>query len=166
MKSDESCLPDGKAGLSADRGIGLILVMGIFVILGTIAVALVTMSVSQMKLSHYTTDSKLAFHSAEAGIDYAIAMIPGYHGAFPDTPDIWITLPNQAKYKSGLPDTTPTPAEIIGISYLTGYSMELGSDFFSVVYDLTASGKFEESKRIIKARVKCGPLPSGKVPEY
>ncbi len=139
----------------------LVLVMGIFVILGIIAVTFITISTNEVKVSKYTANSKIAFHAAEAGLDYGITKVPGDLSAFPASPDTWDTLPNQAWYKSGPPDSAPTPPEFSGKQYLTGYSIEHGSAFYDYRYKLHTSGKIKRSTREIKAEVTCGPVGGG-----
>lgn len=139
----------------------LVLVMGIFVILGIIAVTFITMSTSEVKVSKYTANSKIAFHAAEAGLDYGIANVPVDLSAFPASPDTWDTLPNQAMYKSGPPDSLPTPPEFVGKQYLTENSVVKGSAFYNYQYKLHASGKIKRSTREIKAEVTCGPMGGG-----
>ncbi len=147
--------------MKKEKGMSLVLVMGIFVILGIIAVTFITISTNEVKVSKYTANSKIAFHSAEAGLDYGIANVPMDLSAFPSSPDIWDTLPNQAMYKSGPPDTVPIPPEFSGKQYLVGYSMEHGSAFYDYRFKLHASGKINRSTREIKAEVKCGPMGGG-----
>lgn len=143
------------------KGISLVLVMAIFVVLGIIAVAFITMSSTEVKVSKYTTDSKLAFHAAEAGLDFGISRLPQDVTAFPSPPDTWITLVNEAQYKSGPADSLPTPVTLAGTQYLVGYSVEQGADFYSFLYDLLTAGKMDKSTREIKARIRCGPIPGG-----
>jgi len=144
------------------KGVSLVLVMGIFVILGIIVIAFITISSTQLKISHFTTYSTIAFHAAEAGLDYGIARIPVNLEAFPES-GMWDTLPNNAQYKSGFPDAPPAPIEKCGQSYLVGYSIEkgAGTDFYDFKYELSASGKLHRSERVIKAMIKCGPLAGG-----
>lgn len=150
--------------MKKEKGVSLILVMGIFIILGLIVVALMTTSVSEMKISRSTSDSKIAFHAAEAGLEYGISIIPFELEAFPTfplPPDTWVTMANSAQYKSGLPDTVPTPPQLVGTAHKTGYSIEEGAEFFDFKYDIITSGKMNKSKRIIQARMRCGPLGRG-----
>ena len=144
-----------------NKGISLVLVMAIFVILGMIAITFIMMSTNEFKMSKFIGDSKIAFHSAEAGLDFGIASVPGNLSAFPALPDTWITLANNAQYKSGASDSPPTPITLAGTQYMVGYSIEQGADFYSLLYDMVTSGKMNRSTREIKARVKCGPLPGG-----
>ena len=144
-----------------NRGISLVLVMALFVALGVIAVAFITMTSTEVKISKYTVDSKIAFHAAEAGIELGIARIPTNLSAFPASPDTWLILPNQARYKSGPPDSLPATIPLKGTRYLVGYSIEQGSDFYSLLYDVETSGRMSRSVKELKARVSCGPMPGG-----
>jgi hypothetical protein len=143
------------------RGMSLVLVMAIFVALGIIAVAFLTTSTTEVRMSKYAADSKTAFHAAEAGLALCIARIPGDLTAFPAAPDTWALLANQAGYKSGPSDTVPVPIELSGTQYLIGFSVEQGSEFYGYIYDLLTSGKKKRSRREIKAKVRCGPIPGG-----
>ncbi len=144
-----------------NKGISLILVMAIFVILGMIAITFIIMSTNELKMSKFIGDSKIAFHSAEEGLDFGIARVPGDLSEFPTLPDTWITLVNEAQYKSGPPDSLPTPITLAGTQYMVGYSIEQGSDFYSLLYNLVTSGRMNRYTREIKAKVSCGPLPGG-----
>lgn len=139
----------------------LILVMAIFVVLGMIAITFITMSSTELKISKFIGDSKIAFHSAEAGLDFGIARIPEELSAFPALPDIWITMANVAQYKSGRADSLPTPVLLSGTAYLVGYSIEQGTDFYSFLYDMITAGKMNRCTREVEARVRCGPIPGG-----
>jgi Tfp pilus assembly protein PilX len=147
--------------MNKERGVSLILVMSIFIILGLLVITLMTMSMSEMRISAAGSDSKIAFHSAEAGLERGISEVPAKCEAFPASPDTWVTLVNNAKYKSGLPNTIPTPPQLVGAAYKEGFSIEEGNEFFDFKYDVTTSGKMNKSKRVVKARVKCGPLGRG-----
>ncbi len=147
--------------MKKEKGMSLVLVMGIFVILGIIAITFLTLTTSEVKVSKYIADSKIAFHAAEAGLDYGIANVPLDLSAFPSLPDTWKVLSNQAKYKSGPPDSLPIPPEFAGKQYLIGYSIEQGLEFYNYLYDLQTSGKINRSTKEIRARVKCGPMGGG-----
>jgi hypothetical protein len=143
------------------RGISLVLIMAIFVALGIIAVAFITTSTTEVRVSKYAADSKTAFHAAEAGLALSIARIPGDLTAFPAAPDTWALLANKAGYKSGPSDTVPVPIELSGTQYLIGFSVEQGSEFYGYLYNVLTSGKKKRSTREIKAKVRCGPIPGG-----
>ncbi len=147
--------------MKKEKGMTLILVLGIFVILGIIAVTFITFTSREAKISKWTADSKIAFHAAEAGLEEGIANIPMDLIAFPALPDTWDSLPNRAKYKSGPPDSLPIPPELTDKQYLVGYSIEHGAAFYDYLYGLHTSGKTRRSTREIKASIKCGPMGGG-----
>jgi len=143
------------------RGIAIVIVMGIFVILGILAIVLITTSIREVRISAQTSNSKIAFHAAEAGLDFGIAGIPANISAFPALPDSWVVLGNQARYKSGWPDTVPTPPFQIGQGYIQGYSIEENAKFVGLDYGIVASGRMRTGERVIEAGLRCGPMPGG-----
>ena len=145
-----------------DKGISLVLVMGILVILGMVAVAFIVMSVTEMGVTSYIRDSKIAFHAADAGIDRLVAGLPDDVLPFPN-PDsaTWDTLSSVAIYKSGEPDTTPVGPEKAGETDIVGTDM---STWTRHDFRIVASGRRSKSQRTIQrtieARVRF-TLPTG-----
>lgn len=148
-------------GMKNNKGISIVLVMGVLVILGILATVFITMSIREVRISSLTSNSKIAFHAAEAGLDFGIAGIPASVSAFPALPDTWTVLTNQAKYKSGLPDTIPTPPVQTGQGYMAGYSIEENAKFVGLDYSIVTSGQMRESERVVEAGIRCGPMPGG-----
>jgi len=144
--------------LGSKRGVSLVLVMGIMVILGILATTLIVISSTQSSVTSYTRWHKIALNAAEAGIAVGTVRVPFSIEPFPNPPAIWDTLPNGALYKSGAPDSVPTPLKIAELNKLIpGYSV----NFVFNNYKIRVSGKAGRAQRGVEAKVRCGPLPRG-----
>ena len=144
-----------------ERGISMVMVMGILIILGILATVLVVTGIREVRIGSVNASSKIAFHAAEAGLNFGIADIPMVVSPFPASPDTWATLSNQASYKSGFPDSLPSAPKQIGQAYVPGFSIEENTKLVGLKYDVVTSGKMAKSRRVIRARIDCGPMPSG-----
>ncbi|HID93612.1 MAG TPA: hypothetical protein EYP60_05905 [bacterium (Candidatus Stahlbacteria)] len=144
--------------LKSERGISLVLVLGVMAILGMLAATLIIINLTQSGVASYIRWREIAFNAAEAGVDLGISRIPISIDPFPTPPAIWDTLANGALYKSGASDSVATPIEVVKL-----YKPEPGYNikFVFNTYKVCASGKADRVHKIIEAGVRCGPLTLG-----
>ena len=157
-------LPEARSRPRKDRGIAVVTAIGIALLVGILAVALVAYNFTQTGITRWGKSKRRAFNAAEAGINYGIQQLSYSSSGFPETTDTtgpsWILLPNNTGFKSGLPDEPPQPIELESMNQIyPGYSTKHTFNRYHIV----ASGIDMNTgiTSVIEVRVKLGPIPSG-----
>jgi type II secretory pathway pseudopilin PulG len=144
--------------LRNEDGISVVMVFGIMVILGLLAFALVVRTMGERQVVSYLTRREVAFNAAEACLDLAVGRLLETDNTSP-IPAIgtWATLPNNALYKTGHPDSVPKEVTIQGVETKKLEDTELKY----INYRIRTSGKSERAVRSLEAVIRMGPVPSG-----
>ncbi len=141
--------------LRNEEGMSIVMVFGIMVILGILASALIVRTLGERQITTYIKRSETAFNAAEACLDLAISKLHTETSAIPAPPDTWAALPNNALYKTGLPDSLPEEISIEDMYTPPLWSAEL----VNIIYEVRTSGKERDITRSLEAGVRIGPVP-------
>lgn len=152
--------------LDNENGMTIVWVFGIMVIIGILAFALVFRTVGERQITSYLMRSEMAFNAAEACLDIAIEKLSPTPfpviEPIPAPPDTWVVMPNNALYKTGLPDSL---AEEVLIKEVTSKEFE-DTKLQYIVYRARTSGKSRTATRSIEAEIRMGPLGEAATTQY
>ncbi len=145
--------------LNREDGMTVVWVFGIMIILGILAFALVSRTIGERRITDYLRRSETAFNAAEACLELVISNLtpPSLTEPIPAPPDTWAMLPNDALYKTGVPDSMPENVLVIKLKTEVFQSTELQH----VIYRARTSGKLGTATRSLVADIRLGPLPAG-----